>query len=146
MAEEEKAAIGSDMNITPEEMQELKQFVEGANSPAPDQTFNAHKIIKEVMDSDDTTKTAFLTDEELGPANFPVRALQELALFCNEIADMPEMGAIFKKEAEIVNATSLSRDAKLLGLAVIARRELADVTAQPKKENKGWFKKKGGGS
>ena len=39
-------------------------------------------------------------------------------------------------------STSLSKDAKLIELAVMQRREIADVTKRPMKENRGWFKGK----
>ena len=43
--------------------------------------------------------------------------------------------------AEITTATSLSKEGFLLRLSVTQKKELADVTAKPKK-NKGWFRKK----
>ena len=72
----------------------------------------------------------------------PVRTYKELALFCSEVANMNYFSDYFLKKAEIATSTSLSKDAKLLSLAVMQRKEIADVTAAPKKENKGWFKPK----
>ena len=47
-----------------------------------------------------------------------------------------------KKQSEILTSTSLSKEAKLLELAVVSRREVADVTKKPRKENSSWFKRK----
>jgi hypothetical protein len=51
------------------------------------------------------------------------------------------MKEYFDKESEIITASSLSKDAKLITLAVIQKREWMTSSKQHK-ENKGWFKKK----
>ena len=57
------------------------------------------------------------------------------------IAEEEDWADYFKAKSEILTSTSLSKDAKLLELAVVSRREVADVT--PKRQiNTGWFKKK----
>ena len=48
----------------------------------------------------------------------------------------------FESEAEITTKTSLSRNAKLLSLAVLQKKEISDVSKQPRKESSSWFKKK----
>lgn len=103
---------------------------------------NVHTFLHNVATAQNTSKTSNLTAEELGMPILPVRTYQELALFCKEVADMDYFYDYFKKKAEITASTSLSRDAKLITLAVMQRREIADVTKPPMKENKGWFKKK----
>jgi len=47
----------------------------------------------------------------------------------------------FSNLSENITATSLSRNAKLITLAAIQRREIGDVTKM-KKDSKGLFKKK----
>lgn len=121
-----------------EEQQELAKFL-APGSAVQDEKHNVHKFLHDVAISDDTTKTGFLTKEELGIPKLPVRTHKELALFCREIANMDYFADYFEKEAEIITSTSLSKDAKLLNLAVISKRQLEDVTKQPKKENRGWF-------
>lgn len=134
-----------DEELSPQEMLELNKFLTHS-SPTPMEQHNVHKFLHEVAESDDTTKTGYLKDEELGNSILPLRTTKELSLFCKEIANMDYFADYFQKEGEILTSTSLSRDGKLLELAVTARRQLEDVT-KPKKENKGWFKKKnkGGG-
>ena len=93
-----------------------------------------------VIEEENTTKLGYLTEEELGVPKFPLRTEKELELFCNNIADMPYFAEYFKREGEILTSTSLSKDAKLLDLAVIQRREV-QKTKPKRKPNKSWFKR-----
>jgi len=102
---------------------------------------NVHTFLHNVAIAPDTTKVAFLGEEELGTPKLPLRTYKELELFCKEIMNQPDFADYFKKKGEILTATSLSKDAKLIELAVVQRREVGDIT-KPMKENKGWFKKK----
>ena len=104
---------------------------------------NVHSFLHNVATSEDTTKTGFLSTEEIGAPILPVRTYKELALFCKEVANMEYFSDYFIKKAEITTSTSLSKDAKLLTLAVINRTEVDDLTKAPRKENKSWFKPKG---
>ena len=132
----------SDMlDLSEKELMELANHIGGPNAPSPTPTHNAHTFLHAVSVSDDTTKTGFLTADELGSPNLPVRTFKELANFCKEVGSMNEFSEYFLKNSEIITATSLSREAKLLDSAVITRRQIEDVTKR-KKENKGWFKKK----
>lgn len=131
--------------LTPQEKIELQNYLTGS-APSPEEHHNVHKFLHEVAESDDTTKTGFLTAEEVGMPKLPTRTLKELALFSRDIANMPQFADYFEKESEIITSTSLSKEAKLLELAVTARRQLEDVTKR-RKENRGWFgrrKEKGG--
>jgi len=104
---------------------------------------NVHSFLHNVAVSEDTTKTGNLSTEELGTPILPVRTYKELSLFCKEIANMDYFAEYFLKKSEIATSTSLSKDAKLLTLAVVNRTEVADLTKTPRKENKSWFKPKG---
>lgn len=130
--------------LTAEEMEEVKRWV-GAQSPTPDINYNIHKFFHDVAVSDDTTKTGYITDDELGTPKLPVRTYKELAIFCDKIWEQPEFKEYFEGMSEIITSTSLSKDAKFLELAIATRREVADVTKKPQKK-KGWFgrKDKGG--
>lgn len=110
-------------------------------SATPDPKSNVHTFLRSVAESKDTTKTGFLKEEELGNLTLTVRADKELELISREIMKNTFFADFFAKESEITTSTSLSREAKLLELAVVTRREMADVT-KPKKENKGWFGRK----
>jgi len=113
-------------------------------TPMSDAQNNVHTFLHNVATAKDTTKTGNLTTEELGNPTLPSRTYKELALFCSEVADMDYYADYFKQKGEILTSTSLSRDAKLITLAIssLQKREMADVT-KPKKPNKGWFSKKG---
>lgn len=130
----------SEEEITQEDIAEaLKSY----GSPTPEEKHNVHTFLNSVMKSKDTTKTGFLTDIELGTTKYAERTYKNLELQSKELCNDEIWAEYFKNKAEILTATSLSRNAKLLSLAVLQRRELADMTdAEKIKQNKGWFKKK----
>ena len=113
------------------------------SSPTSEEKQNVHTFLHNVVVAKDTTKVGNLTEEEVGKPKLPLRTIKELELFCKVIMNQEDFADYFKKKGEIMTATSLSKDAKLITLAVVQKREVADLTgAQPKKQNKSWFKKK----
>ena len=131
----------SDEELTPAEREELKGLL-GYGSSMPETQHNTHTFLHNVATAEDTTKIGYLKEEEIGTLENPIRSFKFLALFSDKIMNKPELRDFFLQRSEIGTATSLSRSGFLTKLAVVQRRELADVTKQPKKENKGWFKKK----
>ena len=123
--------------LTEEEINELRKH----GYPVPDERHNTHTFLAKVLKTDDTTKVGNLTEEELGMAKHPVRAFKEFALISEKICEDSLMTEYFNKEAENVLASSLSRNGKLIGLAVIQKRIVEDET-KPKKVNIGWFSRK----
>jgi hypothetical protein len=111
-------------------------------APTPEEKHSVHSFLHKVATSDDTTKLGNLKEEEVGIPRLPLRTYKELALFCRDVADMDYYADYFDKKAEILTATSLSKEGFLAKLAVITRREQTNVLKAPPKENKGWFKKK----
>ena len=111
----------------------IRQFSEGKS--------NLHSFFTNVIKSSDTSKTGNLSVEELGMTQLPVRTHKELAMFCEDIANLKEFSSYFNKMSEIITSSSLSKEALLLKLAVTIKKELADITPA-RKENKGWFKSK----
>lgn len=103
---------------------------------------NKHTFLKEVVMADDTTKVGNLDLEELGTPKLELRGLKELAIFTKDIANKPVWAEYFEKQAEMTLATSLSKEGLLVKLGGTDKKEMADMTPQPKKENKGWFRKK----
>lgn len=126
--------------LTEEEVAELQRYL-GAGSPTPEEKHSVHKFLADVATSDDTTKTGYLESAEVGTPKHPARTLKNVSLICSDILSNDFLQQHYNQEAEILTSTSLSKDAKLISLAVISRRQLEDVT-KPKKENKSWFKKK----
>lgn len=114
----------------------VRQFTEGKS--------NNFTFFTNVVESDDTTKTGNLSQEELGFPKLPVRTYKELELFCKEIANDQGWADYFKKMSEIQTSTSLSKEALLLRLVNTIKKELADVTPK-RKSNRGWFKRKNKG-
>ena len=136
----EEEETGQTEGMSAEEVEEqIAQLV--GNVPDSQGTQNVHSFLSTVATSEDTTKLGNITAEEVGLPKLPVRTYKELALFCSDVGNMPYFNAYFLAKSEIMTSTSLSKDAKLINLAVMHRKEIADVT-KPKMENKGWFKKK----
>lgn len=132
----------SDEQLTTEDMQVLEDALKSYGGAAPEEKQNIHAFLNKVATSTDTTKTGYLKDEELGHTAYALRTYKKMALDAESICKDKAWAEYFQKKGEILTATSLSRDAKLLSLAVLRKTELADVTTQPRKENKGWFTKK----
>ena len=132
MAEEEQ--------LTEEQITEaLKSY----GAPQPEEKHNIHTFLNKITISKDTTKTGFLSDVELGTTPYSERTYKNLALMSNELCNDDIWANYFNAKGEILTATSLSRNAKLISLAVLQRRELADVSENiNKKPNTGWFTKK----
>jgi len=107
--------------------------------PTGDDKHSVHKFLHNVAVSPDTTKLGNLSTEELGQLELTERAYKELGLISQDIIGNEFFKEYFEKEAEIVTSTSLSKEAKLLDLAVVQRREIADKTDKAPTENKGWF-------
>lgn len=132
----------SDEELTPLEQEQLAEALKTYSAiPTPDEKHNVHTFLHKVSISEDTTKTGNITAEELGVTKFSLRSYKELALVSDDLCNDDLWGSYFKKKAEILTATSLSRGGFLTQLAVIQRRQIEDITKE-RKENKGWFKKK----
>lgn len=146
MAEDEQL---TEDEITEEQMEEQRRIQEEYGSLANllSQTkYNVHTFLNEVLKTKDTTKVGFLSEAELGLPPHPVRAYKEMEIMAREIIGSEAIGNYFALEAEkIALAPSLSRNGKLIHLAVVTKRVVADETKIPK-ENKGWFKAKGNSS
>ena len=52
---------------------------------------------------------------------------------------MPYFFDYFRKEAEIILASSLSRDAKLLESAITTSKQVGSIPIKQRKKNRGWF-------
>ena len=128
--------------LTAEEQQLLSEAMKSYGAPQAEEKHNVHTFLHKVSVSPDTTKTGNLTEVEVGVTPFALRSFKQFQLDSGDLANDDIWAEYFRKEGEILTSTSLSKDAKLISLAVVQRRELADMTQQPRKPNKGWFTKK----
>src|SRR3990167_10137218 len=108
-------------------------------TPSGDEKFSVHRFLHSVATAKDTTKLGNLSVIELGNTELTQRAYKELSLISNKIMNNGFFKEYFETEAEIVTSTSLSKDAKLIELSVIQKREITDKTKRQVKENKSWF-------
>ena len=129
--------------LTEEEKEALKQYL-GVGANVPDEKQNVHSFLNRIATSQDTTKTGYLKDSELGNPTLTLRTFKDLALISDKIIDNELFKEYYNAKAEILTATSLSRGGFLAKLAVLQKREMADVTKDipEQRENKGWFKKR----
>ena len=127
--------------LSQEEMQVFEDAIKSYGAPQVEEKHNVHTFLHKVSISPDTTKTGNITDEECGFTPYSLRTYKQLELASSDLCDDNIWSDYFHKKGEILTATSLSKDAKLISLAVIQKREIADVTKKPMKENAGWFKR-----
>lgn len=127
--------------LTPEDIEAVRQIA-GVSGlyPESEEKRNVFAFFNQVMLQPDNLKTANLDKDELGSAILPVRTRLELALFCRK-ARMKGFAELFEQEAQITLASSLSKEAKLIELAVTQKRE---AKTQFKKGSaglakRGWF-------
>jgi hypothetical protein len=140
--EGEEEEIQTRRDLTDLELEKEIENLIGATPKAEDKA-NAHTFLTKVAESDDTTKTGNLNDTELGMLPSTQRSYKELALIGGEIIGNPYFKEYFEREAEILTSTSLSKNAKLIELAVVTRREFSkDGYKPPRKPSSSWFKKK----
>ena len=134
--------MGDEPQMSPEAQEELYKVLEAYGSPEAVQKHNLHTFLNEVLKTKDSTKVANLTDEELGTLKYSVRTLKEFQLISEIIIENPVFAAFFASEAENVGlAPSLSRNGRLITLAVTQKRTLADET-KVRKPSSSWFKPK----
>ena len=141
MAEEQPTNTQAEMNE--EEIGKLARFLaESGSAPTPEDKYNVHLFLHRVATADDTTKVGNLDETELGKPLFSVRALKDMALISRDLIGNAELQKSYNDEAEIITATSLSKEGFLVKQATTTTRQIADVTKKKSAQNKGWFKKK----
>lgn len=126
--------------LSMEDKDALKEYL-GVGAPIPEEKHNVHSFLHKVATSDDTTKLGNLKEEELGMPSKTLRTYKEMALISHKIMDNQGLGDYYTAKGEIITSTSLSKNAKLINLAVITKKIVEDETKE-RKENKGWFKGK----
>ena len=131
----------TDENLTEDEQKVLKEYLEGFGAQIPEEKHTLHTFLFRIATSEDTTKTGYLKEEELGAPEFPVRSYKSFALWSDKVIRNDYLKEYFEKESEDTTASSLSRDGFLDKLAVLTKKELA-YTTKKQNVNRGWFKRK----
>ena len=129
-------------DLTLEEQEQLEELMKSYGSPTPEEKHTVHSFLHKVATSKDTLKTGNLDKEEVGSVRLPVRSVKEFELMSRKLCADSMMADYFKDEAEIITASSLSKDGFLVRQSTLQRKELSDSRTKPRKENTGWFKKK----
>lgn len=136
MVDEEQ--INPEEELTPEEYEAYKQAYAQhmGDIGVPTESPNLFALFKEILTKDDTSKAANLDPREV----FAVRVLKhtENAM---EIFDYPLVEKYLKKKAEIVLATSLSKEMAFIKAAVTTRRQLETARRESWEGRKKWKKK-----
>ena len=126
--------------LTDEEKKQLSEYF-GFGAPIPEEKHNVHSFLHKVATADDTTKVGYLSEDELGVPSKNLRTYKEMTLIADKLMDNTTLKEYYQAKGEIITSTSLSKNAKLINLAVIQKRIIEDETKE-RKENKGWFKSK----
>ncbi len=121
--------------------EEQAQLEAAGYYPKQDPKHNIHTFLSKVLETKDSTKVGFLNEDELGMPRHSVRNMKECALISSKILNNDLFTSFFNQDAEDVLATSLSRNAKLLTIAVTQKRTVADET-KIRKPSSSWFKSK----
>lgn len=129
------------IQITDEEKKLLQEYLEGVGASIPEEKHTVHTFLYKVATSEDTTKIAYITEEELGHAVYPVRSFKSFSLIAEKIIRSNYLKEYFDKESEIITSTSLSKNGFLIRAAITQKKELSDVTKRHT-INRGWFVKK----
>ena len=133
--------MAEEQSLNPAEMEQLASAL-GYGAAVPEGKQNVHTFLHNVATADDTTKLGFLKEEEIGLPKHPVRTYKTMGLIANSVMKNEELAQYFLAKSEILTSSSLARDGFLTKLAVVQRRELADVTKPHRKPSSSWFKKK----
>lgn len=131
----------TEQDLTETEKEQIREAL-GYGAVMPEEKHNVHSFLNKVATADDTTKVGNLSEEELGNPSKTLRTYKEASLIASAIMGNQNIADYFNKKAEIITSTSLSKNAKLINLAVIQKRIVEDETKMEKKTNPGWFKKK----
>ena len=99
-----------------------------------------HSFLVSVQTNPSTLRTGNLTEEELGRPDNHVRGLKLNELICRHIVQDNIWADLLMHESEVITSSSLSKEAKLIELAAMERREFSDKTSR-RKPSSSWFKK-----
>lgn len=128
-------------NLTEAEREQLKEYL-GYGAAGASEKQNAHTFLFNVAKAKDTTKLGNLSPEEVGVPRHSIRTYQNISLIAKNVIGSDNLAKHFSARSEVVTSTSLSKNAKLINLAVIQRRQVEDLTKPERKPSSSWFKPK----
>ena len=120
---------------TEAEADELREFIRKIGEEKGIDNF-----FLEVIRNEDSLKLGNLTQEEIGFPELPVRTLVELADDCENIPSMSSFVEDFRKQAQNMIASSLSKEGFLIKARITQKKELLDKDKR-KTRKKGLFGK-----
>jgi len=124
-------------DLTPEEQIELQQTMQDMNYPQQSEKTSIFNIFKKIIKTKDTSKVGNLDLHELNA----VRIAQQVALYVNTIG-YDEVSNYFRKKAEIVLGTSLSKKGALIEALITQKRALSSDKKTLREGKKPWKEKK----
>ena len=123
-----------ELTLTPEETEELSKLL--TNVPQKDEKHGVFIFFDKVLKTLDTKKAAYLKQDELQS----VRAYNSAALYAEEMG-LNKVKDYINKEAEIILATSLSKDGFLIKSVITQKKEMTAKAVTEKKKK--WLETKG---
>ena len=128
--------------LTVEEQELLNQIAgSGDVYPKEEDKQNLFKFFKEIIEAENTTRTANLKNDELGIANFSVRANLETAHYCKSMG-CEGLGTYFDGKSSIISDSSLSRDGFLIKQASTTTKQIESRTKSGQIKKRGLFSKR----
>lgn len=118
---------------TEAEVDDLRDFIRKAGEEKGIDNF-----FLEIIRADNNLKIGNLERAEIGLPKVPIRTLLELADDCDMIPSMSSFANDFKKQAQDIVNTSLSKDGFLIRARITQKKELLDSTKK-KTKRRGLF-------
>jgi len=130
------------MVVDEEQIIEDEEFRQGMGYgyPQEPQKNNPIAFFRQLLTTKSNIKSANLSEDELGSVRIPVRTNLEISEYCKAM-NMNAFANCFKRDAQIILGTSLSRDGFLVKTSVTSTRESrTEMTKKGQSQVKrGWF-------
>jgi hypothetical protein len=118
---------------TEAEADELRDFIRKAGEEK-----GIDQFFLEIIRASDNLKIGNLTKDEIGLPRLPTRTLLELADDCELIPSLSSFKTDFRKQAQDMVNTSLSKEGFLIRARITQKKELLDSTKK-KEKRRGLF-------
>ena len=120
--------------LTADEQLELQQYIEQTEFPRKQEQNNLVAFFNKVFKTKDTTKGGNLRENEIEA----VRIFKATSMYA-KVENLDQVSIFINQLSENVLATSLSRNAKLLELAVSTRKHISTETKNNTGGRTGWL-------